>query len=218
MARRDRPGGQGHDALRRHGGRLPLVGQHPQDPGQGCFQGDVYHTSQWPHDPVDFAGKRVGLIGTGSTGIQAVPVIAEQAGHLTVFQRTAQFTLPAQNHPLDAEYVADVEGQLPRHPPAAKEQPDGQPGHARRVRRPRSGGGGSHLSLRVGLGRGRRQVPRHLQGHHAQRGGQRDGGRLRAEQDRRHREGPRDGPEADADDLSDRDQADPGRQWLLRGL
>ena len=80
----------------------------PKIPGQELFQGDVYHTSQWPHDPVDFTGKRVGLIGTGSTGIQAVPVIAEQAGHLTVFQRTAQFTLPAQNHPLDPAYVAEI--------------------------------------------------------------------------------------------------------------
>jgi cation diffusion facilitator CzcD-associated flavoprotein CzcO len=99
----------------------------PKIPGQELFQGDVYHTSQWPHDPVDFAGKRVGLIGTGSTGIQAVPVIAEQAGHLTVFQRTAQFTLPAQNHPLDAEYVADIKANYRDIRQQQKNSPMGSP-------------------------------------------------------------------------------------------
>ena len=58
----------------------------------------------WSDGPVDFAGKRVGMIGTGSTGIQAAPVIASQAEHLTVFQRTANYSVPAQNHPLTPEF------------------------------------------------------------------------------------------------------------------
>jgi cyclohexanone monooxygenase len=71
--------------------------------GLADFKGKVYHTGHWPHEPVDFTGQRVGVIGTGSSGIQSVPVIAEQASHLTVFQRTANFSIPARNAPLTPE-------------------------------------------------------------------------------------------------------------------
>ncbi|WP_342661798.1 Baeyer-Villiger monooxygenase (plasmid) [Rhodococcus ruber] len=67
------------------------------------FAGKVYHTAQWPHDGVDFSGKRVGLIGTGSTGVQILPHLAEQADSVTVFQRTPNYVIPAQNRPLTAE-------------------------------------------------------------------------------------------------------------------
>jgi len=76
----------------------------PKLPGLEDFAGDWHHTGQWPHGGVDFAGKRVGQIGTGSTGIQAVPVIAAQAAHLTVFQRTANYSIPARNAPLTPEF------------------------------------------------------------------------------------------------------------------
>jgi cation diffusion facilitator CzcD-associated flavoprotein CzcO len=76
----------------------------PDIPGLSDFGGQWYHTGQWPHEGVDFRGKRVGLIGTGSTGIQATPVIAETAAHLTVFQRTANYSVPARNAPLTAEF------------------------------------------------------------------------------------------------------------------
>ena len=69
----------------------------PKIPGLQDFKGTWYHTGQWPHEGVDFTGKRVGMIGTGSTGIQAAPVIAAQAQHLTVFQRTANYSVPARN-------------------------------------------------------------------------------------------------------------------------
>jgi cyclohexanone monooxygenase len=69
----------------------------PDIKGLSDFRGKVYHTGHWPHELVDFTGLRVGLIGTGSSGIQSVPVIAEQASHLTVFQRTANFSIPARN-------------------------------------------------------------------------------------------------------------------------
>lgn len=78
----------------------------PTIPGLEDFGGDWYHTGHWPHDGVDLAGKRVGLVGTGSTGIQAAPVIAEQAAHLTVFQRTANYSVPSRNCPLDDEAQA----------------------------------------------------------------------------------------------------------------
>jgi cation diffusion facilitator CzcD-associated flavoprotein CzcO len=76
----------------------------PDIPGLKDFAGRWYHTGQWPHDDVDFTGKRVGMIGTGSTGIQCAPVIAETAAHLTVFQRTANYSMPANNGPLSAEF------------------------------------------------------------------------------------------------------------------
>ncbi len=78
----------------------------PDIPGRENFDGRWFHTGQWPHDGVDFSGKRVGMVGTGSTGIQAAPVIAETAGHLTVFQRTANYSIPARNAPLTEEFKA----------------------------------------------------------------------------------------------------------------
>ncbi len=72
----------------------------PQYPGLGDFEGDTYHTGEWPHEGVDFTGKRVGVIGTGSSGIQSIPLIAEQAASVTVFQRTPNFAIPAHNRPL----------------------------------------------------------------------------------------------------------------------
>jgi cation diffusion facilitator CzcD-associated flavoprotein CzcO len=77
----------------------------PNIPGLDNFKGKWYHTGLWPHEGVDFSGKRVGQIGTGSTGIQAAPVIAEQAKHLTVFQRTANYSIPARNGPVTADDV-----------------------------------------------------------------------------------------------------------------
>ena len=75
----------------------------PDIKGLGEFKGKVYHTGHWPHERVDFTGLRVGVIGTGSSAIQSVPIIAEQASHLTVFQRTPNFSIPARNAALTAE-------------------------------------------------------------------------------------------------------------------
>ena len=80
----------------------------PNFPGLDNFKGDWYHTGAWPHEGVDFTGKRVGLIGTGSTGIQATPVIAAEADHLTVFQRTPNFSVPARNGPMTKDFAAEV--------------------------------------------------------------------------------------------------------------
>jgi cyclohexanone monooxygenase len=75
----------------------------PDIKGLADFEGKVYHTGHWPHERIDFTGQRVGVIGTGSSAIQSVPIIAEEAGHLTVFQRTANFSIPARNAALSAE-------------------------------------------------------------------------------------------------------------------
>lgn len=77
----------------------------PNFKGLDSFQGEAYHTGHWPHEKVDFSGKRVGVIGTGSSGIQAIPVIAQEAGHLTVFQRTPAFSTPARNYQYDTEFI-----------------------------------------------------------------------------------------------------------------
>jgi cyclohexanone monooxygenase len=75
----------------------------PDIKGLAGFWGKIYHTGNWPHERIDFTGLRVGVIGTGSSAIQSIPVIAEQAKHLTVFQRTPNFSIPAHNAPLTAE-------------------------------------------------------------------------------------------------------------------
>jgi cyclohexanone monooxygenase len=72
----------------------------PEIPGIHNFKGNIYHTGAWPHEGVDFTGRRVGVIGTGSSGIQAIPAIARQAQQLVVFQRTPNFSVPAWNEPL----------------------------------------------------------------------------------------------------------------------
>jgi len=77
-----------------------FVANKPDYPGIDDFAGDMFHTGRWPHEPVSFEGKRVGVIGTGSSGVQAIPEIAKTADHVTVFQRTPQYSLPARNRPL----------------------------------------------------------------------------------------------------------------------
>jgi cation diffusion facilitator CzcD-associated flavoprotein CzcO len=80
----------------------------PKIPGIECFQGATYHTGQWPHEGVDFTGKTVGVVGTGSSAIQSIPIIAEQAKHLFVFQRTPTYSVPARNRPLEREEVEHI--------------------------------------------------------------------------------------------------------------
>ena len=75
----------------------------PSIPGLDTFKGNCYHTGFWPHEKVDFTGETVGVIGTGSSATQAIPLIAKKAKHLTVFQRTANFSIPAWNKPLAKE-------------------------------------------------------------------------------------------------------------------
>lgn len=99
----------------------------PNIPGLDRFKGEWYHTGQWPHDGVDFRGKRVAQIGTGSTGIQAAPVIAETAKMLTVFQRTANYSVPARNGPLNAEFKAYVKKNYAELKEIIQSTPNGHP-------------------------------------------------------------------------------------------
>ena len=85
----------------------------PPFEGLDSFQGDFYHTGKWPHEPVDFSGRRVGIVGTGSSGCQAIPLIAEQAAQVTVFQRTPNYVIPAHNETLKPEVVQGIKRSYP---------------------------------------------------------------------------------------------------------
>ena len=103
----------------------------PKDPdieGADSFGGDVYFTSRWPHEGVDFTGRRVGVIGTGSSAIQSIPIIAQQAEELTVFQRTPNFSMPANNGPVpdDRQALFDELGRA-GYREAARNSPSGVP-------------------------------------------------------------------------------------------
>ena len=85
--------------------------QEPQFEGLETFTGDWYHTGRWPHEGVDFTGLRVGVVGTGSSAIQSIPIIAQQAEHLFVFQRTPNYSVPARNAPMDPEYEQRIKAE-----------------------------------------------------------------------------------------------------------
>ncbi|MGH8516139.1 MAG: flavin-containing monooxygenase [Panacagrimonas sp.] len=88
-------------------GNFSVPYDHPF-PGLDRFAGEVHHSQRWPQQPVSFAGKRVGVIGTGATGVQIIPEVAHTAAHLTVFQRTPTYVIPSRNHPLEADQRAAI--------------------------------------------------------------------------------------------------------------
>jgi cation diffusion facilitator CzcD-associated flavoprotein CzcO len=109
------------------GGLTSTAANLPDIPGIADFKGQWLHTGHWPKEGVDLSGKRVGVLGTGSTGIQAVPVIAETAGHLTVFQRTPAYIMPAKNHPLTEDYNAEIKARYPEIREKVRSHWGGQP-------------------------------------------------------------------------------------------
>lgn len=99
----------------------------PAIPGLESFRGRWVHTGEWPEEGVAFAGLRVGLVGTGSTGIQATPVIAETAQHLTVFQRTPNYSVPAHNHALDEAFRQRIKENWPAMKALMRRNTNGHP-------------------------------------------------------------------------------------------
>jgi cation diffusion facilitator CzcD-associated flavoprotein CzcO len=97
----------------------------PKIEGLDSFAGERYHTGNWPHEEVDFTGNRVGVIGTGSSAIQSIPLIAEQAEHLVVFQRTPNYMVPAHNAPLDPAFRDQVKASYAEMRARAKRTPSG---------------------------------------------------------------------------------------------
>lgn len=106
----------------------------PDFKGLKSFRGKWYHSGLWPHEGVDFSGLRVGVIGTGSSGVQMIPIIAQQARHLTVFQRTANFSLPARNAPMEAERERRHKANYRERRIAAYDTPFAIGGHPRPTR------------------------------------------------------------------------------------
>ncbi len=97
----------------------------PDFKGLSGFKGKTYHTGAWPHEPVDFTGLRVGVIGTGSSAIQSIPVIAEQAASVTVFQRTPNFSIPSRNVPMTEAYERQWKEKYPEMREMARQTRNG---------------------------------------------------------------------------------------------
>ncbi|MCP5028715.1 MAG: NAD(P)/FAD-dependent oxidoreductase [Actinomycetia bacterium] len=95
----------------------------PSFPALESYRGSAFHTGTWPHAEVDFTGQRVGVVGTGSSAIQAIPMIAEQADHLYVFQRTPNYVIPSQNHALSPEQVSAIKDDYAGFRARAKARP-----------------------------------------------------------------------------------------------
>ena len=106
----------------------------PDIPGLETFAGEWHHTGRWPHEGVDFSGKRVGQVGSGSTGIQAAPVIAETAKTLTLFQRTANYSVPARNAPLSETRKREVRDGFEEIRDLIRSTPNGHPFRIRDVK------------------------------------------------------------------------------------
>lgn len=100
----------------------------PKVPGLEQFRGKTHYTGLWPTEKVDFTGLRVGVIGTGSSAIQAIPEIAKQAAHLYVFQRTANYSIPAHNAPLEPDHVQKIKNDYPQLRKKARASPAGVAG------------------------------------------------------------------------------------------
>ncbi|HZZ52009.1 MAG TPA: NAD(P)/FAD-dependent oxidoreductase [Pseudonocardia sp.] len=99
----------------------------PEIEGLDTFAGATYHTGRWPHEGVDFTGLRVGVIGTGSSGVQSIPLIAEQAGELVVFQRTPNYSVPSINYPLGEQRQVEIREEYPERRQASRNSRFGLP-------------------------------------------------------------------------------------------
>jgi cyclohexanone monooxygenase len=107
-------------------GSLSSANRPPID-GLEDFEGEVVYTSAWPHEGVDLVGRRVGVVGTGSTGVQLIPAVAPEVEHLHVFQRTPHFSVPAGNRPMDADWFAELKRDYDSRRRLARESGSGIP-------------------------------------------------------------------------------------------
>ena len=168
----------------------------PDFPGRDTFRGTSYHTGEWPHEGVDFTGKRVVVIGTGATAVQAIPEIAEQAEHVTVLQRTPNYDIAGGNRPMTEHDAKEIKSNYTDIWARTRQTGFGFPYDiadrpARSVRR-----GRATPDLRGGVG-ARRVPARHdVQRPAPRRGRQLDRGRVPAREDPRRGAGPGDRGEA----------------------
>jgi cyclohexanone monooxygenase len=135
----------------------------PDFPGQASFKGSIYHTARWPHEGVDLSGKRVGVIGTGSSGIQVIAEIAPEVEHLHVFQRTPQYVVPSKHQPIDRDHLQWIKNNyeeywnsvlysvtafgFPESDVAAESVPEDE--RVRRFREQYESGGGFHYMFQA---------------------------------------------------------------------
>ncbi|MGC9537422.1 SidA/IucD/PvdA family monooxygenase [Streptomyces sp. UG1] len=154
--------------------------QVPDFEGLGSFSGPTYHTGRWPHEGVDFTGQRVAVIGTGSSGIQAIPMIAQQAAHLTVFQRTPNFSIPAQNRPLSEDEQRRVKAEYRQLRADARLSASGVVTPASVGSAPEDGRGSAHCGARSAVGDRRSRLRGRLRRHRRERGSQPCVSRFRA--------------------------------------
>ena len=189
-----------------------------EHPGPRHVRGRLVPHRAWPHDGVDFTGKRVGVVGTGSSGVQAIPRIAEQAAHLTVFQRTrstpsrpatAPSTRRSSTRSRPATTTSTSSAAVGRRPAVHADGALGAGGQR----------GGARRGLRGGVAGGRVPVPdRHVQRHRPRSAGQRHGLGVHPQQDPRDDEGPDGGREAGARRPSVHVEAAADRHQLLRDV
>ena len=159
------------------------AGRIPDFKGRDSFEGDSYHTGSWPKEGVDFTGKRVAIIGTGSSGIQSIPHLAAQADHLTVFQRTPNFSLPAYNEGLTAERVRDHKDNFAEIKQMARASLGGRQRQSERGIRFRCWARRSGGRIRSSLEAGRIPSPPGVHGYPRDYGGERARSRVRQAKD-----------------------------------
>ncbi|MBW0103180.1 NAD(P)-binding domain-containing protein [Pseudonocardia sp. KRD-291] len=199
-------------------GLLAAAPYTPDIPGLDTFAGECHHTGRWPHEAVDLEGRRVGVIGTGSTGVQAIPVIAEHAAHLHVFQRSPQFAVPAGTTPSTVRCwrrSGPTTTRSGRGPSGRSAAFPGSTTAARPWTPPPRRCGRPLRSCGARAGSGSCSAPTAISHRHQD---QRPRRRLRAAEDPRDRVRPGDGREADADGPSVRRTAADHRHRLLRDL
>ncbi len=192
---------------------------YPAIPGRYSFRGEAYHTGLWPKTPVDFTGKRVAVIGTGSSGVQVIPMVAPEAAALTVYQRTPNWATPLNNRPITPQEQAALKADFETIRDTCNSSPSGFM-HQHSDKLTFDDSPEERLGvLRAGLA-ARRVREDHLQlpGHDPEPGRQRRVVALRRRQDPRRGQRPGDGREADPDRPRLRGQAPPVRDRLLRGL
>ena len=191
----------------------------PDIKGLDTFQGKIYHTGHWPHEEVDFTGPRVGVIGTGSSAIQSVPVIAEQASKSDGIPAHREFLHSRPQCGAVRGGAAEIPRQLSRDQAlcarGGKERHLYRGARSRRARRRRQR---ASLEIPGALGPRRAHLHVGLQQSRARQGGQRHGGGFRPRKDRGDRRGPRDRKTAAAEQSSDRLQTHLHRHGLFRDL
>ena len=190
----------------------------PDIPGLDDFAGEVYYTAAWPREDPDLRGKKIGVIGTGSSGIQVAPILAEQAESLVVFQRSPNYTMPMPNHPWSDEDLERIRREYPERRQRSAYAPAGTPHGTYHTERARHGSRGTGRGDVAALARRRRAVQQDVPRPDVGAGGQRHRAAVRRGPHPRDRRRPRGRRGSDPHRPPDRDEAHLHRRGLLRDV